>query len=294
MAFENLILFRDIIQQKSLSKGAAANGLSQPAASQHIHELEERLGVALLDRSTRPFQVTEAGRLYYELCRDILSRYERFELALEALKSEVEGTVRVASIYSVGLSEMSYIKHRFSVQYPNARLDVEYLRPDKVYEAVYDGRADLGFVSFPRPDRRLTVIPWRREAMVVAAPPSHPLARKGLAQPRDLDGLAFIGFDADLVIGQEIERYLRENSVTVDVVMHFDNIQMIKEAVALGGAVSLLPERAMRADIEQHRLVAVPLSAGLVRPVGIIHLRRKKFQRAARCFLDLIQQEPAQ
>jgi DNA-binding transcriptional LysR family regulator len=293
VSFDQLQLFREIVQQKSVSRGAASRRVSQSAASQHIRELEERLGVTLLDRSTRPFAVTPAGRLYYELCRDVLRRYEEFELALEALKSEVEGTVRVACIYSVGLAEMSYVKHRFSVRYPNARLEVEYLRPDKVYEAVREDRADLGFVSFPRADRQLAVIPWRFEPMVVAAPPAHPLARRTVIDPSELDGLAFIGFDDDLVIRQEIDRYLRDRGVSVDIVMHFDNVQMIKEAVALGGAVSVLPARAMRPEIEQRRLVAVPLSVELVRPVGIIHRRRKKFHRAAQCFLDMLEREPA-
>jgi len=72
-------------------------------------------------------------------------------------------------------------------------------------------------------------------------------------------------------------------------VMHFDNIQMIKEAVALGSGVSILPARSMQAEIEQGRLVAVGLEApGLVRPVGIVHRRRKKFNRAAQAFLELL------
>ena len=61
------------------------------------------LGIELLDRSTRPLVVTPAGQLYADFCRDVLRRKEEFEVALDQLKQEVEGTVRVASIYSVGL-----------------------------------------------------------------------------------------------------------------------------------------------------------------------------------------------
>jgi LysR family transcriptional regulator, transcriptional activator of the cysJI operon len=293
VSFEQLVLFRDIVQTKSVSRGAAMSGISQSAASQHLHELETRLGVALLDRSTRPFTLTPAGKLYHELCRDVLERHAEFQAALEGLKTDVEGTVRVASIYSVGLSEMSYVKHEFSARHPSARLEVEYLRPDKVYEAVREDRADLGFVSYPHSDRQLAVIPWRREQMVVAAPPSHPLARRKRIAPAELSGLAFVGFDQDLPIRQAIDRFLREHGVAVELAMHFDNIQMVKEAVALGGAVSILPERAMQAEVEQGRLVAIPLDAELRRPIGIIHRRRKKFNRAAQCFLDLLEREPA-
>src|SRR5215470_7935589 len=123
MNYENLKLFRDIAQTHSFSKGASLNGYSQSAASQHVQELEKELGVELLDRSTRPLGVTAAGRLYGEYCKDILRRKEDFEVALERLKNEVEGTVRVAAIYSVGLSEMVEIERAFAHLHPEAQLE---------------------------------------------------------------------------------------------------------------------------------------------------------------------------
>ena len=62
-------------------------------------------------------------------------------------------------------------------KYPDAALDVEYARPDKVYEAVLEDRADLGLVSYPESNREITAIPWRDERMAVAACPAHPLAK---------------------------------------------------------------------------------------------------------------------
>src|SRR5579862_9086414 len=105
--FDNSKLFRDIAQNKSISRGAALNGISQSAASQHIHDLEKRLGISLLDRATRPLTLTPGGKLYFELCRDVLRQEEEFRAALDQLKVQVEGSARVASIYSIGLSEMS-------------------------------------------------------------------------------------------------------------------------------------------------------------------------------------------
>ncbi len=179
MTFENLKLFKDIALNNSVSKGAVLNGVSQSAASQHLQEVEREMGVELLDRATRPLKVTEAGKLYLEMSRDILSRYSEFEAALDRLKNQVEGTVRVASIYSVGLSEMSHLEQEFSRRYPDATLEVEYLRPEKVYEAVATDRADLGLMSYPEATKEVMVLPWRLEEMVVAASPYHPLAEKG-------------------------------------------------------------------------------------------------------------------
>ena len=173
MLFDNLKLFRDIAQNKSISRGATMNEISQSAASQYIQETERRLGVTLLDRTTRPLALTPAGKLFYDLCRDALRREEQFQVQLENLKGLAEGAVRVASIYSVGLSEMSRLQEEFAVRFPNAQLHVDYLRPDKVYESVLTDQADLGLVSYPVGTKDLAVIAWREEEMAVAVPPSH-------------------------------------------------------------------------------------------------------------------------
>ncbi len=294
MIFSDCKLFRDVAQSRSVSRGAALNGISQSAASQNVQELERRLNAVLLDRSTRPLALTEAGKLYFDLCRDVLRREEQFEVALEHVKGRVEGSVRVASIYSIGLSEMSGLQEEFAARFPNAQLHVEYMRPDKLYEAVALDHADLGLVSFAEPGRDFTVIPWREEQMTVAAQPSNPLAHKPILRPADLGGQDFIAFDEDLPIRKELDHFLRDAGVGVTVVMQFDNIQMVKEAVALGHGISILPERTMQAEIDQGRLVSIPLHApGLARPVGIVHRKRKKLNRAAESFIELLVGQPA-
>lgn len=292
--FEHLKLFRDIVQTRSVSRGAALNGISQSAASQHLHELEKQLGTQLLDRSTRPIEPTEAGRIYYEFCRDVLRRKEEFDVALEELKERAEGTVRVAAIYSVGISDMEELEKQFAQHMPGAELRVEYLRPEKVYEAVVNDQADLGILSYPDSNKEVTAILWRLEPMMVAAAPSHPLAKHKSLPPQELAGQDFVAFDDDLRIGREVKRFLREQGVEVNVVMHFDNIQTMKEAVALGTGVSILPVRMMRVDIEQGRLTAIPFEdVGLVRPLGIIHRRKKRLSRAMQVFLELLQDAAA-
>ena len=103
-----------------MSRGAEHCGVSQSAASQHVQEVERRLGVILLDRGKRPLELTQAGRIYSDFCRDVLRREEVLSLSLESLKGEVEGTVRVVSIYSAGLSEMSRLGAEFTAKYPTA------------------------------------------------------------------------------------------------------------------------------------------------------------------------------
>lgn len=287
-------LFRDIVQQKSLTRGARLNGITQSAASQHLQLLEDKLGEKLIDRSVRPFRLTAAGKLYYEFCKDIYLRVERFRAQLEELKGQMQGVVRVASIYSVGLSELSYLSQEFSRRYPDCKLEVEYLRPDRVYTAVEEGRVDLGIVSYPESRRHIAVMPWRLEEMHVVVSPDHPLAIRDRVAPEELCGLEFVAFDDALPIRREIDRYLREHGVEVKVVLHFDNIQSVKEAVAYGAGISILPVRSLRAEIREGRLKAIPLTDPLLRPLGILYLKKKVFNKATQAFLELLQEQPVE
>lgn len=292
MSFDNLKLFRDIVQTRSVSRGAEQNGISPSAASQHLQELERSLGTQLLDRSTRPLFVTPAGRLYNDMCRDVLRRLDEFAASLEELKLDVEGSVRIASIYSVGLSEMSQLESRFHERHPQVKLQVDYLRPEKVYDSVAADTADLGLVSYPEPTKEIAVIPWRQEEMVVAMAPSHPLAGKDVIAAADLNGMDFVGFDEDLPIRRDVDRYLRANGVEVNVIMHFDNLQTIKEAIVIGSGVSIVPGRILKRELEQGRLAAVPIFPSLHRPLGIIHRKKKRMHRAAQSFLELLEERP--
>jgi DNA-binding transcriptional LysR family regulator len=129
--------------------------------------------------------------------------------------------------------------------------------------------------------------------MVVAMAPTHPLAGSEFIRPEQLDGLDFVAFDEDLPIRREVDRYLRMNGVEVNIVMHFDNLQTIREAVMLGSGVSIVPGRILRADVELGRMAAAPIAApGLHRPLGIIHRKRKRFHKAAEAFLELLQVVP--
>lgn len=289
MDFRHLKLFIDIAREHSITRGAEKNGISQSAASQHIHELERGLDSKLLDRGTRPLKLTAAGRLYLDYCRDVRRRREEFDAALESCQRQVEGAVRVACIYSIGLSEISGWEEQFRAAYPGAELSVEFLRPERVYEAVLNGAADLGLVSYPETSRNLTVRRWRNDVMLVAARPDHPLADNVFLSPRQLAGTEFIGFDEDLPIDRKLRRYFREHGVSIEPVLRFDNVLMIKEAVALGPGISILPERVLAEDIARERLVGIPLeSPGLYRPVGIIHRRRRHLSRAIDAFLRLL------
>ena len=125
--------------------------------------------------------------------------------------------------------------------------------------------------------------------MVVVCPPILRLARRKVIAPSDLNGENFVAFDADLRIRKAIDRYLRRHETRVKVVMEFDNIETIKQAIAIGAGVSILPSPTILKEVGNRTLAASPLAASeLTRPLGIIHRRGKVLTPTNARFLDLL------
>jgi DNA-binding transcriptional LysR family regulator len=185
---------------------------------------------------------------------------------------------------------MSKLEEEFYRRMPAAQLEVSYLRPEKVYQAVADDKVDLGLVSYPESTREVVALPWRDEPMVVACAPTHALAARSTVAADELEHIDFIGFDEDLPISRDIERFLKERRVQVRVTMHFDNIQSMKEALRLGHAISILPAPMLKDDEQKGLLRSVQLEEPLFRPLGIIQRRRRSVPRAAQIFLEMLRE----
>jgi DNA-binding transcriptional LysR family regulator len=289
-----LKIFCDIVDLRSFSRAAKANGVSQSNASQIVHQLEDRTGVQLIDRSTRPFVVTPEGKRFHEGARVIVQRYDDLEREVRSLHEAVAARLTVASIYSVGLAHMSGCLREFLAAHPQADVRLEYLHPHRVYEAVDSGQADIGLVSYPEESPSLAAIAWRTEPMVLVCYPHHPLTRRRSVTLETLRGEPLVAFQAGLKIREEIDRVLTFHKVQPRVALEFDNIETIKRAIEIGAGISLLPEPTIAREIESGTLVHIPLDGRpLVRPLGIIHRRDRKLSETAQQFIQMLQSQAA-
>lgn len=290
MNLETLKLYCDVVRLRSFSRGAAANTVSQSAASQAIQQLEAELDAVLLDRSRRPLLPTEQGQAFYDSCRTLLQGWEKARAELAAARERVEGTVRVAAIYSVGLHDMSRHMQPFMSAHPHARVLLECLHPHKVVEAVLNDEADVGVLSYPTATRALNVLPLRSEPMVLVTHPSHRLAKRKQVEAGDLAGEKFIAFDRDLAVRRAIDRALKHHGVKVNVVMEFDNVETIKQAIGINAGVSILPRPTVLNESGMRTLAVTPLTLpGLVRPIGIIHRRGRRLTPVVARFIEQLQ-----
>ena len=293
MNLRDLELFCEVALLGSFSKAAKVHHISQPAASEIVKALEEHLGCELLNRAIRPLELTAEGRIYFDGCRELIDGYRRLEDRILQRRDKVVGPVRIASIYSVGLLQMdSYVKE-FERLYPDAALDLQYLQPERVLESVLNEDVDIGLMSFAprRPD--LVYETWQDQKIVAVVPPNHRLAKRKSIQISEIDGESLVGFTTGLRMRQEIDRWLKQAKVSVNVVHTFDNIENIKRAVEVGSGMGLLPVPTVRREVEIGSLVVLELEdVEWIRRLNIIYRRTKPFTTAISRFLELLHQDP--
>ena len=135
------------------------------------------------------------------------------------------------------------------------------------------------------------MVPLRVEPMAVVCHPNHRFARRRLVMPADLNGEPFIAFDRALPIRKAIDRALRAHGAKVNLVMEFDNIETIKQAIIIAAGVSVLPRHTVQKEAGIRTLAAVSFGVpDLVRPVGIIHRRQKPLTPTASRFVEMLKE----
>ena len=293
MHIESLKVFCDLIDTRSFSKAAAMNFISQSAVSQQVRAFEEKYNRQLVERSRKGLVPTAAGLAVYKGFREILAHYQALDEELKDLSHVVSGQVRVATIYSVGLHELSQVMKQFITTYPQVNVHIEYSRANKVYDDVINGSNDFGIVAYPTPLPQLEVLPFRSDRLALICHPKHPLARRRKVDIRQLDGERMIGFERDIPTRKAIDKILREHQITLDYVMEFDNVETMKQFVEAGQGITILPQATVENELRKGTLCAVNFTQKYMRPIGVIHRKGKTFSLAARKFLGLLTEEQA-
>src|SRR5271156_1373082 len=198
MQIENLKIFADLVETKSFSKSAKLNGITQSAVSQQARSMERNFKTLMIDRSQKQFNLTREGQRVYESAKEILHTYDKLLSELQEMKKVISGTIRISTIYSIGLHELPpYIK-KFLHDFPSVNVRVEYRRSNLVYEDILHNCVAFGLVAFPAKLRQIETLPFRNDHLVVICHPQHPLAKRSEVTVSELAGQKFIGFDPDI------------------------------------------------------------------------------------------------
>ncbi len=289
MQIESLKVFCDLAETESFTRAAQVNNITQSAVSQQISSLERQFKSPLIERSKRRFRLTREGQVLYDYSKQIILAYDSMHNRLQEIKDIISGTIRVATIYSIGLHDLPPYLKEFLKTYPTVNVHLEYRRANQVYEDVLSNVVDVGLVAYPSRDPKIELVPLRKDTLVLICHPHHPLARNKSVKLSALSGQKFIAFEPDIPTRKAIDKVLRDHNVQVDTVMEFDNVETVKRAVEIEAGVSLVPQGTITQEVAKQTLAEVRIDGvELVRPLAALYKKNKVLSPAMKQFLTIL------
>jgi DNA-binding transcriptional LysR family regulator len=289
MQIENFKIFADLVETKSFSKSAKLNGITQSAVSQQARAMERHFKALLVDRSQKQFQLTREGQRVYDAAKEMLHTYEKLLSEMQEMKKVISGTIRISTIYSIGLHELPPFIKKFLHDFPSVNVRVEYRRSNLVYEDILHNAVDFGLVAFPVKQRQIEVLPFRNDHLVLITHPQHALAKRTDIEVRDLMSQKFIGFDPDIPTRKAVDQIFREHKIEIEPVMEFDNIETVKRAVEIDHGIAIVPQATVAQESKQGTLAVLPFKGReFTRPLAILHRKGRVLTPAMKKFIETL------
>ncbi|ODB99505.1 hypothetical protein A3197_11225 [Candidatus Thiodiazotropha endoloripes] len=287
----DLLLMRSLLaiaDTGSITEAADRIGLTQPALSRRLQQLEDYFGAELFSRGRKGVQLTEIGRLVESEARILIARYDHLRDQVRAHQGLEGGTVRIGG----GATAVSFLLPKaiasFQGSHPAVKFQLKEAGSNEVAEDVINGRLELGLVTMPVKNRELKVWPLLTDRIVLVGPNQHPLAKKRRISASALDGISFVGFEADTAVRQIIDATLRDAGVEMNVVMELRSIPAILRMVATTGNLAFVSQLGVD-SLEDVAEIEVK-DFKVERELAVIARRGSTLSPAAQAFADLLRE----
>ena len=289
VTLRQLRTFKTVAELKSFSLAAQRLKLSQPSVSYQVKELEETLGLPLLDRLGKRVQLTEAGTLLYGYARRMLDVLDEATVAIEEMRGIQRGNLRVGASTTVGIYLLPAALGAFKKLHPGLVISLEIGTRARVQEQVLRSELDLAVVGPASKDPDLTITPFLSDELVVVAPAGHPLATRRGLKLKDLADQPFVMREAASGSRWSLEKAARKAGVKLMVAMELGSNGAIKHAVESGLGLAVISRYACTLELSSGRLVELDVRGFPIRrDWHIVHLRRRKLPTSVSAFIDFL------
>jgi DNA-binding transcriptional LysR family regulator len=257
--------------------------------SYQVKELEEALGLPLLDRLGKRVHLTEAGSVLYSYARRTLDVLDEAGLALEEMRGIKRGNLRVGASTTVGIYLLPAALGAFKKLHPGLVISLEIGTRTRVQEQVLNNELDLAVVGPALKDSDLAILPFLSDELVVVAPAGHKMAgRSGLAL-KDLEDQPFIMREPASGSRWSLEKAARKAGAKLNVAMELGSNGAIKHAVESGLGLAVLSRYACALELAGGRLVELDVRGFPIRrDWHIVHLRRRRLPASVLAFIEFL------
>lgn len=283
-------LLVEIDRQGSVSAAAAAIGIGQPSASQHLRLLETAAGQRLVERNGRGSRLTEAGQVLAARAAQALSSLRAAEEELGALAGLETGTIHLGASTAPGVYLLPDTLGCFRRSYPGVKVDVEIAASDEILRRLLGGRVQLALVGAQRADERIELEPFLEDEIVGVAKQGLAPLKRGQLAPATLAKFMLLAREPGSSSQRAVDEELREIAIEPAGRWELGSSEAIKRAAREGLGIAFLSRYAVaeeveRGDLESFRLAGRPR---LLRHFSVAHLAGRPLSPAERSFVETL------
>jgi len=290
MDFYQLTYFRKVAEAKSISRAAEELLITQPAVSKQIRALEEEVGERLFDRIGKKVFLTRAGEVLYGYADRALRTLEEAKTAVRDMSEICAGELVIGTSDHISLHRLPGVLKTYITTYPKVELKLRCHRSETILDMVIKNLVDFGVITLPgQPIQNLASVTIWKDPMSLVFPKGHPLEELETIRLKDAAGYGMILPEAGTTTRKFIDSAFSGKRLVPKVAMEVAYIETIKGLVKVGLGVSVLPEKAVKQEVEEGTLVTAKIQdAAFSRDLGVVYRKDKFLSRPATEFIGLL------
>jgi len=280
MDLRQLEIIRAIADTGSFTAAGAKLHVSQSAISRQILLLEDELGEAVFHRIGRRIRITPAGESLLQLSHRVFQDLQDTVSAISDKQESLKGTMRLVGGMTVCLYVFPALLAEMRRVHPHLDLKITVGTAERSLAMLRSGAGDLGLITLPVDAADLVSVPVLEEELLLVTYPAHPLAKKKVITPADLNRQHFIVFETGSITRKLVEEFFTREQIKPEIVMETENVEIIKAMVRHGLGISIVPWQAAAADVRSKQLFCSRIAGhALKRQTGWLYPKMSRLPR---------------
>ncbi|MER2512682.1 MAG: LysR family transcriptional regulator [Nitrosomonas ureae] len=291
LTLRQLKVFESVARHLSYSRAADELHLTQPAVSMQIKQLEDNIGLPLLEQLGKRIHLTEAGRELYQYSRSIAQQLSDMEVALDELKGMERGKLNI-SVVTTANYFAPHLLAKFCQRYQGVTVSLNVSNREAVLKQLADNLIDLAIMGQPPENLDIDSESFMENPLVVVAPPDHPLCKERFIPVKRLAKEIFLVRESGSGTRSAMERFFAAHKVAINKGMETDTTEAIKQAVQAGMGLGIMSLHTVELELETSRLKILNVQGfPIVRYWYVVNRKNKRLSSVANAFREFLLKE---
>jgi len=290
-SLNSLLVFHEVVKQKSFTKAAEGLFISQPAVTKHIRNLELKIGMSLIQRRKGVFSLTEAGKVLLKYTQKISTQLMKIEDVLGHLEKVRHGQINIGTTESYSKCLMPSLLSGFQAAFPSIKIALNVGNSEEIEKSLLNYKNDLALIGVMKTSSKFELIPFLKEELVLIASPDHPLAKREKVSLKELERFPLIIRSKGSTTRKILLQAFKAMNIQPSLLIEAGSSEFIKQWVSEGRGVSAIVRRIVEDEEKRGTLKIVPLAEKLNFKVAVLYLKEERSNPSIKTFVNFAERK---